>query len=377
MSKRHLVTGATGFVGGGIALELLGRTSDELVFIARPAQAREARDRVLDALRYAASLYGVEHDVQDLESRCHVIAGDITKARCGVSGDEIGQVSHVWHAAASLRYEDDAAHEVLRNNVSGTQEILRLAEEVNADTFNYISTAYVAGTREGVIKETLSDVEDLAVNNVYEESKVLAEQLVADAPFRHVRILRPSVVIGHSRTYGATAFTGMYGVTKNLRDLQLEVSQRLGRFLSLRPLRLRADPTAPLDLIPVDVVARNAVSIGTSECSETVFHLTNASPPSVGEVAQAIVDALGMRTPRFVDSDRQFTSIDGEVDARFHFYRSYIGSHKHFDRSHTELVVGAEASDEPLPLDRLSKFVAWHVSYMSRSRAFDVPARAS
>ena len=53
-------------------------------------------------------------------------------------------------------------------------------------------------------------------NNYYEISKAQAEELVeADTRFGR-RIFRPSIVIGHSRTLGATNFTGMYGFLRKL-----------------------------------------------------------------------------------------------------------------------------------------------------------------
>jgi nucleoside-diphosphate-sugar epimerase len=366
--SRYLITGATGFVGGAIALELIARTDADLVCLVRPGAHADAGARLEAAWRQAARVYNREHLLPQALERCQVLPGDVTLPRCGVADDAVPEVSEVWHAAASLAYKDESADEINRQNVAGTSEVLGLARAAGAETFNYISTAYVAGNRTGTVREELP-APGVECNNAYERSKIRAELLVAEAPFARVRIMRPSVVIGHSETYGATTFTGMYGFARGLRDLQREITKRLGGFLARRPLRLHADPSARINLIPIDVVARNAVSIATSATDASIFHLTNASPPTVGEAIRAIADAVGIRPPRYVDSSREFTSIDEEVDARLEFYNSYIRSDKQFERENTDAITGPDASDVPLTCERLRSFVDWYFTYLESWRA--------
>jgi nucleoside-diphosphate-sugar epimerase len=360
VKQTHLITGATGFVGGAILLELIVRTDAEVVCLVRPGSDRDARQRFEGAVRKAAGLYDRDFIVEEALQRCRVVPADITRPLCGVAPDELPPISDVWHAAATLEYENEREDEIIRQNVGGTTEVVRLAQASGARAFNYISTAYVAGRREGVIPEELPDP-DGETNNAYERSKIAAELVVADAGFERTRIMRPGIVIGHSRTLGATTFTGMYGFTRGLRNLERDVRERLGGFLSRRQLRLRADPTAPLGIIPVDTVARHAVQIACSDSNALVFHLTNASPPSVGEVVGAIAEEVGIRRPRYVDSAREFSSIDQEVDDGLDFYRSYIESHKLFDRTNADAVTGTEAAAEWLPSSRVSEYVAWYL----------------
>lgn len=369
MNHTHLITGATGFVGGAIVLELIARTDAELVCLVRPGAHRDARQRFEGTLRKAAGLYDRDFLVEDALKRCHVLPADITRPLCGVAPAELPPISDVWHAAATLEYENEREDEIMRQNVGGTSEVVQLAQASGAQAFNYVSTAYVAGTRVGLIPEELPDP-DREANNAYERSKIRAELVVADAAVERIRILRPGIVIGHSQTFGATTFTGMYGFTRGLRDLERDVRERLGGFLNRRPLRMRADPTAPIGLIPVDIVARNAVTIACSDSEASVFHLTNASPPPVSDVVGAIADAVGIRKPRYVDSPREFTSIDQEVDDRLDFYRSYVESHKLFDRTNADAVTGPEAAAEWLPDSRVSDYVGWYLERLgSRRRA--------
>ncbi len=224
--RRHLATGPTGSTGGALALELLAETDDELVCLVRAAGQPEAERRLQHGLRLAAKAYD-RADLSDaIEARCHAVVGDITTAACGVDPASIGPVDEVWHSAASLKYLERHAAEIRRSNVDGTRHTLELAGRLGAPIFNYISTAYVAGGRTGEIREELAAA-STPTNNYYERSKIEAEQLVVAAPLRH-RILRPSIVIGHSRTYATSSSFGIYGAFANIVRFQRRVRGRLG-----------------------------------------------------------------------------------------------------------------------------------------------------
>lgn len=129
----HLVSGATGFVGGALVLELLRRTDDP--------------------------------------------------------------ITDAWHAAASLRYEDADRSEILRTNVDGTAGMLGLARLLGVERFHHISTAYVADTRTGNVPERFPGA-DTTPNNAYEESKIAAERLVQDMARSFDQLASPIQLVG-------------------------------------------------------------------------------------------------------------------------------------------------------------------------------------
>ena len=53
------MTGATGFVGAALVLELLARTEDTLVCVVRPREGVTVQERLLAALEEAADAYEV------------------------------------------------------------------------------------------------------------------------------------------------------------------------------------------------------------------------------------------------------------------------------------------------------------------------------
>jgi nucleoside-diphosphate-sugar epimerase len=361
VSKTHLVTGATGFVGGALVLELLRQTDDPVVCLVRAPGPERARERLHESLAEAAVGYGRDELLGEIARRCRAVPGDILRPGCGAAGV---RADEVWHCAASLKYEDEQAAEIFQHNVEGTRNVLDLARAAGVTVFNHVSTAYVAGRRTGVVREELVGDEEVC-NNRYEQSKVRGERLVAGVSDMHVRILRPSIVIGHSRTLVATSFTGLYGFIRGLGQFRRAVARRLGDFLTHRAVRVLADPATRTNFIPVDAVAANAVAIGRSNTSAGVFHLTNACMPTVGQGMMLLFRELGLRAPRFIGSAREFTSIDEALDREVRFYSSYMLNGKDFDRGNTDAVAGT-ASHYPMTDDVLLAHVRWFVRTQTR-----------
>lgn len=359
--NRHLMTGATGFVGGAIALELLDRTSDHVVAVVRRGRGADPTARLRKALREMAVGYDRTHLLGAVDSRVSAVEGDITEPGCGVDGSTLGGFDQFWHCAASLRYEEEFREEIERHNVDGTEHAIDLVRQLNVPTLNYISTAYVAGARSGVVLEEPSTRLDLA-NNVYEASKMRAEQLVAaEGEMRRVRILRPSIVIGHSVTLHGVNYSGMYGFAKTLLAFKHRSADTLGTYLSHVRLRLLAEPDIPVNLVPVDVVARNAVSIALSGSTERYFHLANATPPTVGLSMAAVMALLGFRVPIWVTERDGFTAIDETLNAGMDFYGSYLLNGKSFVTTNTQAVSGTGSCDVPLDSDRVGAFLRYYL----------------
>jgi nucleoside-diphosphate-sugar epimerase len=224
MTRRHVVTGATGFVGGAIILELLAKTDVDVVGVVRPRRVESPQERLEGSLCRAADAYDLAGLDLQIRERCRAVAGDIRDPLCGVSPAAVGTVSEWWHCAASLEFTERRAAKIFSHNVAGTRNALLLAERLSAETFNHISTAYVAGTRSGVVAEELPKP-DVETNNYYERSKIEAEGVVADFERLRTRIMRPSIVIGNSETFAATSFMGIYAFIRGMLRFKTVTSQ--------------------------------------------------------------------------------------------------------------------------------------------------------
>jgi nucleoside-diphosphate-sugar epimerase len=359
---KHLVTGATGFVGGAIVLALLAETRDGVVCLVRAAGREEAVARLHRSLAAAATAYGQPALIGDIEARCEAVAGDVA-APDGVDAASIGRCDEVWHSAASLRYLQRDADEVLATNVEGTRRMLELAAGMGAATFNHISTAYVSGTATGVAFEEPVPA-DRRLNNLYERSKTEAERMVLAETRLHTRVLRPSIVIGHSRTYATFSSTGLYGAFVHFEAFRDRVRQRLGAYMTHYRAQIVADPAAELNAIPVDLVATAAVRIGRASSVARIFHLTNATPPTVADGAAAAFGLLGMSEPEMVPSRATFSSLDQGLDRGIQFFASYMKGTATFDRTNTDAACGAATLTYPLDRERLRRFGTWFVEHV-------------
>ena len=366
---KHVVTGGTGFVGGALVFELLDKTTSDIAVIVRPSGSRPPKERFRETLVQALDAYHYDRRLLDeAEARCQILSGDVTKPACAV--DELDfEVEQFWHCAASLNYENRHRAEIESTNIEGTRNALALAERLHARTFNYVSTAYVAGKNLGLIREELHP--EVNTNNIYEQSKRQAEDLVARATSMNTRILRPSIVIGHSRTRAATAFSGFYGFVRGLFQFKSIVGRAQSGLLDRTRLRMRVDPDLGINLIPIDSVVRQAVSIALSGAQSGIFHLTHPCPPKVGDVIRTIFREVGLNEPEYVADRDGMTWLDQQLDKRLDFYGSYVVGDKHFDRTRTDRVVG-DAGELACDEATISSYCRWYLEKMTAGRS--IPA---
>ena len=144
------------------------------------------------------------------------VAGDITCDRLGLAHGRYEalahETTHIVHAAAEIGVNETAS-QFGRTNVDGTMNMLLFALEAHerggVDRFVHVSTAYVAGTRQGTVLE--DELVDTTFNSLYEHSKFGAEQLVREcASWLPQTIIRPSQIVGDSTPGFAANFNTVY-----------------------------------------------------------------------------------------------------------------------------------------------------------------------
>jgi nucleoside-diphosphate-sugar epimerase len=351
----HLVTGATGFVGAALVLELLAQTSDAVACLVRPSDDLDrARTRLNEALEHACELYECAELLAQADARCQAVPFDLRETDDAALARLPEGISEVWHCAASLRFKQAQRAKILEQNVEGTRRMLQLSTEAGASTFNFISTAYVAGKRTGLILEEPARDPSVA-HNAYEESKIHAEILVDDWDAIRTRIMRPSIVIGHSKTFASTSNAGFYGFILGVQRTRKEVMDRnLGDFLAHRSIRLLG----------------NAVRISRSSSDARVFHLVNATPPRAAEVGRAVCSLVGVAPPSWVSDMDEFTLIDKKLDEqpRMDFFRSYLTSGRAFDLANTNAAIGEADSATPLEDGGLTPYIEWYLAMREELR---------
>jgi len=328
-----LVTGATGFLASHFVTAWLDRhPSAQVACLVRAADPAQAAERLDAALRRALVEQALEARPDSLLARATALPGGLDgtgwldAVRTWRQAASAGAELHVLHSAANLSFRAADRDAVRAANIEGTRHMLAAAEALGAASFNYVSTAYVAGDRTGAILEDERS-RPPGFTNAYEESKWDAEALVRESglPFR---ILRPSIIIAHSVTHLMSSMSGFYKVA--------ETMQQLGRVPHNRDetILLPVPEGATLDLIPVDVVVDEMIQIlekgGTT--LGHAFHLTAEQPLPLMEVLETFTPLAGLKIGRLPPDAAEGDKLARALMSRLRHYMPYLGQVRRFDR---------------------------------------------
>ncbi len=272
------VTGYPGFIGKRLVSHLASvAKASRIVLLAQPRFMKEAG-------QYLAQLGA---------PNVELLSGDIVDIHLGLSGPEYhrlcNEVTHIFHLAAIsyLGMPREVAHQV---NVHGTRHVLELARDAKKlERLVHFSTTYVSGDRHGVIAEDELDVGQ-SFRNPYEETKFLAEKLVHKAKDSlPITIVRPSTVVGDSRTGEIDRFEGPYYLA-----MLLVLSPMV------LPLPLPRNGVAPMNVVPVDFVVKATWTLATKpEAIGKTVHLVDPNPMSARRVYELIAARSNRKLPRF------------------------------------------------------------------------------
>ncbi|WP_163765116.1 SDR family oxidoreductase [Mycolicibacterium parafortuitum] len=266
---RYVVTGGTGFIGSRLVTRLLARPDTAAVHV----------------LVRRDSVGRFERLAQHWDERVQPLVGDLTLPDLGLTDTtvaELGHIDHVVHCAAV--YDLTAPENRQRAaNVDGTRGVIAVTRRLGA-TLHHISSIAVAGDFGGVYTEDDFDVGQ-NLPTPYHRTKFEAEALVRAADGLPLRIYRPAVVVGDSRTGEIDKVDGPYYFFPVLAALAA-----LPRFT---PMML--PDVGRTNIVPVDfVVDAVAALIHLPGRDGQTFHLT--APKSVGlhGIYRAVASVAGL-----------------------------------------------------------------------------------
>ncbi len=294
-----LLTGATGFLGGFLARELLHQTSAEVICLVRAEDPASGWDR----LRHNLESYGI--DEPQAEARLVALPGDLSQPLLGLSEttfDQLAQeVDVIYHCGAWVNFA--RPYKALKaTNVSGTEEILRLATRRRLKPVHHISTlAVLAGAVAARVDEVLEDdglPAAIGHDTGYSQSKWVAEKMLALARQRGlpIAVYRPSVVLGDSVS-GAS----------NEDDYLTKMIQGCVQ-LGLAPRR-----DYPLTVATVDFVSAAVVALSLDQQSwGQSFHVIDPDPLPWDQIF-AHLRSLGYDVPS-IDYEQWKRALSQRID---------------------------------------------------------------
>jgi thioester reductase-like protein/pimeloyl-ACP methyl ester carboxylesterase len=343
MTKKLIVTGASGFLGSHFLVENLRtrpRDFESITCLVRETLRAPAKERMLKA--FETAIHNADHDDEIdhlkalFDEKCVVLSADIEKPNCGLSVDDRANLvaDEMWHFAAMLRFSIKLRRYVTKSIVGGTQEVLKLAEDAGAKAFNYLSTAIVAGNQVGFNRETFHESLDGA-DTSYEMAKREAELVVRDrcnATGMAWRIFRPSIVVGHSVTHKGKTDTGFYGLVTICAKLKNEIESKIPDFLSQHPIKLaNTSDDSAMNLIYVDDAVDQMIEIAANpESFGHIFHIVNKEQVAQSDMLEEMQDVLDIRINRVKSTD-EFEPLDHLVRKQMGEYEKYFNNRYEFD----------------------------------------------
>ena len=321
---RVLLTGGTGFVGKEILWQAAhDEAIEEIVTLIRPKTIRDRKtgevvkvlspaERGADLLR---QLWLEDHPAR---GKFRFIAGDVEQPNLGISDDDLAELrrtlTHVIHCAASVAF-DDPYEDSFSANVVGSLNALRfshgLQEAAGSPFVAHVSieTSYIHGRQ---TKEVAREDEVVFprnfYNNYYELTKAIAsieaERFMLEKGLR-VTQLCPAIVIGEARTGNNRGDTKVVNAPINLfgRAAQAKADRPSNLFERSKVSMIAklacifpGDPTAKINLIPVDRVAEGILA-----------SLTH--PGAVGE-------RVHLATDKRITSEEMLQIVDEELGAK-------------------------------------------------------------
>src|SRR3954466_5678963 len=318
MAGLAFFTGFPGFIGKRLVRRLLADDFElRVAALVEPKMEEAAR-------RAAADIEGGD--------RIEILTGDIGERGLGLSDADLDrlrqEVTVAYHLAAiyNLAVPLTVAQRV---NVEGTGNVLELCEAcAQLERLNYVSTAYVAGERHGVVYEHELSLGQ-GFKNHYESTKFQAELWVREMFDRvPTTIYRPAIVVGDSKTGETQKFDGPYYM---LRTIAVSVARHT-------PIPQFGASGAPFNVVPVHFVVDALATVsGEPAAQGETLHLVDPDPISARELLTLLSREYAGKEPgykvppRLVESSLRFKTVRDMFSGAPQESIRYLHHEVHFD----------------------------------------------
>ncbi|MGZ3883108.1 MAG: SDR family oxidoreductase [Bacteroidia bacterium] len=269
--KNIFITGATGFLGGELLVDLSKRSEVGKIYCLVRSGSKE---KAVQRLKKVFDFHGDAFDAD----RIIPVQGDLAQddlTECLMENSALSDVNYIVHSAANTSFSPIYDKMVEDINILGLQKVLKWGQTLpQLETFVYIGTATICGkqVKDRTVTESESPNPNAQHLVKYTYTKMQGEiELSKHLPEHKILIVRPSIILGDSRPWIPRSYVIMWTLaTMN--------------FLRLVP----AKGNSQLDMVPVDYVSDATVKlIFAKSRKHNVYHI------SAGKKAATTPDDLG------------------------------------------------------------------------------------
>lgn len=295
-----LLTGATGMIGRFILRDLATRGIETAVLI----RGEDAAARMAEVVESLERLAGPRGE-PILVRVPRVVRGDLHAPDLALTSDDAAwvarNVASVIHCAGDVSFgHEGKADDVWKTNVEGTAHVAAACRTFGIGRVGYVSTAFVCGDRQGIIREGEGRMGQ-GFGSVYEEAKLRAEEVLAEAAVGRLMIFRPCFVGGDSVTGYSSSFHGIYWFALFTAMARLRAGAGPGERWH-HDVRIFRPRSLPHYMIPVDHVSRAVVELHADESApDGAYHLTPPRSFDIGLVESALRRHYGYEGVRFAE----------------------------------------------------------------------------
>lgn len=252
------LTGATGFLGGEVLVDLSKRSEIDKIFcLVRAKSAKEGKERLKKIFSFHDDAFDSARIIPIVEDLI-----DVDLAPKLLQNHQLDDVDVIIHSAANTSFSRIYDDLIEKTNIQGLKSILEWSSTLqHLKTFVYVGTATICG--EGVSNRVIKEEESPNLDSQhfvkYTYTKMMGEMMLRDyLPEDKILVVRPSIVMGDSRTWKPRSYVIMWTLaTMNM--------------LRLIPV----NKNAKLDVIPVDYCSKAIIALLFAKRKYNVYHISS------------------------------------------------------------------------------------------------------
>jgi len=355
LNKTIVITGANGFMGNRCVAEGLLKHS-KVIALARGSNGETAKQRILTELKDNIEDYLLE----PLRENLIVYDYDILKKDLGLSTDVVEEINaradSIINFVGDTNFFPKDIELSRRINIDGALNLIKTLCR-NKAAFNHVSTAYVSGDRNGVIKEDELDVGQQFKND-YEQNKFLGEQkvkqLCEDLGVQY-NVFRPSIVIRQHSLHGKIPNLNHFYSFIGLLDILRQDAQNRAHSSSKEILevivRFPGLKEGTLNFVDLDYAVRAIIWIVLQGADNATYHLVNSAPMTNQEFLDAVMRLYGLKGLSIVEDKDEFKNLNFNerlIKRALANYINYFYANPQFDDSKTRKALEESGIEPPV-----------------------------